>query len=31
MHKTKEVKDKIINSRNKYLYIISHKYYLNAI
>lgn len=31
MHKTKEVKDKIINSGNKYLYIISYKHYLNAI
>lgn len=31
MHKTQEVKDKIINSGNKYLYIISYKHYLNAI
>jgi transposase len=29
MHKTEEVKNQIINSGNKYLYIISYKHYLN--
>ncbi len=31
MHKTQQVKDKILNSGNNYLYIVSYKHYLNAI